>query len=137
MAAKEVKQAEATLKGIFEAIADDWTIYDAGTRFSVNGFGVVDPEKSASLGQLNSTREAVARQILQLQSALQKNDGLPPPTPQPGDGETEVPVRQAMVRTVGCLPGEGGRGHNGGAGDAACHHQNRSMRTWTRQSGPT
>jgi hypothetical protein len=71
-AVEEVKQAEATLKGIFDAIADDWTIYDTGTRFSIDGFGVVDPEKAASLGQLNSTREAVARRILQLQSALQR-----------------------------------------------------------------
>ncbi|MCY3020545.1 MAG: hypothetical protein NTW87_16105 [Planctomycetota bacterium] len=68
----EVQRAEAVLKGIFDAIADDWTIYDTGTRFSIDGFGVVDPEKAASLGQLNSTREAVAQQIIQLQSALAK-----------------------------------------------------------------
>ncbi len=71
-AAQEVAKAEATLKGISNAIADDWTVYDTGTRFSIDGFGVVDPEKAASLGQLSATREAVARQIVRLQSALAK-----------------------------------------------------------------
>ena len=69
-APEEVAKAEAVLKGISDAIADDWTVYDADTRFSIDGFGVVDPEKAASLGQLNATREAVARQIVRLQSAL-------------------------------------------------------------------
>ncbi len=68
-AAAEVAKAEALIKGISDAIADDWTVYDSGTRFSIDGFGVVDPEKAASLGQLNATREAVARQIVRLQSA--------------------------------------------------------------------
>ena len=67
-----VKKAEAILAGISKAIADDWTIYDTGTRFSIDGFGVADPEKAAVLGQLNATREAVARQIVQLQAALAK-----------------------------------------------------------------
>ncbi len=71
-APEEVAKAETTLKGISDAIADDWTIYDTGTRFSIDGFSVVDPEKAASLGQLNATREAVARQIVRLQSALAK-----------------------------------------------------------------
>ncbi|MCY2953923.1 MAG: DUF6067 family protein [Planctomycetota bacterium] len=71
-AREQVAKAEAVLKGIFDAIADDWTIYDSGTRFSIDGFGVVDPEKAASLGQLNSTREALAQQIIQLQAALAK-----------------------------------------------------------------
>ena len=68
-AAAEVAKAEALIKGISDAIADNWTVYDSGTRFSIDGFGVVDPEKAASLGQLNATREAVARQIVRLQSA--------------------------------------------------------------------
>jgi hypothetical protein len=69
-ALEEAKKAEDLLKGIFDSIADDWTIYDKGTAYSIDGFGVVDPEKAASLGQLDSTREAVARQIVRLQSAL-------------------------------------------------------------------
>ena len=69
-APEEVKRAAALLAGISSAIADDWTIYDTGTRFSIDGFGVADPEKAASLGQLNATREAVARQIVPLQGAL-------------------------------------------------------------------
>jgi len=69
-APEEVAKAEAMLKGISDAIADDWSIYDSGTRFSIDGFGVVDPEKAASLGQFSATREAVARQIVRLQSAL-------------------------------------------------------------------
>ncbi|MCX6904362.1 MAG: hypothetical protein NTW03_12965 [Verrucomicrobia bacterium] len=68
----QVKTAAAVLAGISNAIADDWTIYDTGTRFSIDGFGVVDAEKAATLGQLNATREAVARQIVQLQAALAK-----------------------------------------------------------------
>jgi hypothetical protein len=68
----EVKAAEAALKRIFDAIADDWTIYDSGTRFSIDGFGVVDAEKAAALGPFNATRESVARQILRLQAALAK-----------------------------------------------------------------
>jgi hypothetical protein len=71
-AAGQVQKAQTLLKGISDAIADDWTIYDTGTRFSIDGFGVVDPEKAAALGQLNSTRDAVAQQILQLQAALAK-----------------------------------------------------------------
>jgi hypothetical protein len=68
-----VATAEATLKGISDAIADDWTIYDTGTRFSIDGFGVVDAEKAASLGQFNATREVVARQIVRLQSSLARH----------------------------------------------------------------
>jgi hypothetical protein len=68
-APEEVAKAEATLKGISDAITDYWTIYDTGTRFAIDGFGVVDPEKAASRGQFNATREAVTRQIVRLQSA--------------------------------------------------------------------
>ena len=71
-AAEQVRKAEATLKGIFDAIADDWTVYDTGTRFSIDGFGVVDPEKAAALGQLDSTRQAVAQRIIELQAAMAK-----------------------------------------------------------------
>jgi hypothetical protein len=71
-AAAEVKAAEAALRRIFDAIADDWTIYDSGARFSIDGFGVADAEKAAALGQFDATREAVARQILRLQAALAK-----------------------------------------------------------------
>jgi hypothetical protein len=69
-AIEETKRATAVLTGISGAIADDWTIYDTGTRFSIDGFGVADAEKAAALGQLNATREAVARQIVKLQAAL-------------------------------------------------------------------
>jgi len=69
-AAAEARKAEDVLKGIFDAIADDWTVYGQGAAFSIDGFGVVDAEKAAALGSLNSTREAVARQILRVQAAL-------------------------------------------------------------------
>jgi hypothetical protein len=69
-AAAEVQKAETALKGIADSIQDDWTIYDTGTRFTIDGFGVVDPEKSASLGQLNSIRQVVAEQIVALQAAM-------------------------------------------------------------------
>ena len=71
-AADEVKKAEATLTAIADSIQDDWTIYDTGTRFTIDGFGVVDPEKAASLGQLNSVRQVVAEQIVALQTAMAK-----------------------------------------------------------------
>lgn len=71
-APEQAKKAAAVLTGISGAIADDWTMYDTGTRSSIDGFGVVDSEKAAALGQLNATREAVDRQIVQLQAALAK-----------------------------------------------------------------
>jgi hypothetical protein len=69
-AAAEVQAAEAALRRIFDALADDWTIYDSGARFSIDGLGVVDAEKAAALGQFDATRDAVAQQILRLQAAL-------------------------------------------------------------------
>ena len=69
-AADEARKAEAVLKGIADSLHDDWTIYDTGTRFSIDGFGVADPEKAASLGPLDSVRQAVAERILALQSAM-------------------------------------------------------------------
>lgn len=68
----EVAKAQAVLKGIADSIQDDWTFYDTGNRFSIDGFGVVDPEKAASLGQFNSVRAAVAERIVALQVALSK-----------------------------------------------------------------
>ncbi len=65
---EEVAKAQAVLKGIADSIQDDWTIYDTGTRFSIDGFGVVDPEKAASLGQFNSVRAVVVERILALQA---------------------------------------------------------------------
>lgn len=71
-APEEVAKAQAVLKGIADSIQDDWTFYDTGNRFSIDGFGVVDPEKAASLGQFNSVRAAIAERIIALQAALSK-----------------------------------------------------------------
>ena len=71
-APEEVAKAQAVLKGIADSIQDDWTFYDTGNRFSIDGFGVVDPEKAASLGQFNSVRSVVAERIVALQAALGK-----------------------------------------------------------------
>ena len=67
------QKAEALLKSIADSIHDDWTAYrSGGERFPADGFDLMDPEKAAAIGRLNSIRRAVADQILALQAALRR-----------------------------------------------------------------
>ena len=72
-ATAQQQKAEALLKSIADSIHDDWTAYrSGGERFPADGFDLMDPEKAAAIGRLNSIRRAVADQILALQAALRR-----------------------------------------------------------------
>ena len=52
---------------------DDVNAYrSGGARFPADGFGVMDPEKAASLGSLNVIRRGAADQIVVLQQAASR-----------------------------------------------------------------
>jgi hypothetical protein len=68
----QVAAARALLDRIEGSLVPDWSAYSQGNRaFPPDGFDVVDPERSASLGSLNALRRAVADQIIALDRALQ------------------------------------------------------------------
>ena len=70
-AAAERRRAEALLKKIADGIQDDWTAYrSGGERFPADGLDVMDPEKAASMGDLNAVRRAIADQIVALRKAI-------------------------------------------------------------------
>jgi len=70
-AAAERRKAEALLERIADGIQDDWSAYtQGGARFPADGFEVMNPEKAAGMGRLDTIRRAVADQVVALQDAL-------------------------------------------------------------------
>ncbi|MFB3893735.1 MAG: glycoside hydrolase domain-containing protein [Phycisphaerae bacterium] len=65
-------KAQAALKTLLDAIADDWTVYQGknALRFPDDGFGMLDPEKTASFGKLNNIRLEIVNHILAIQAAM-------------------------------------------------------------------
>jgi hypothetical protein len=67
----ERARAQSLLRRIADNIQDEWTAYThGGQRFPADGFDVLDPEKAAGMGRLDTIRRALAEQIVALQAAL-------------------------------------------------------------------
>lgn len=63
--------AEQLLRRLADGIQDDWSAYTSGgARFPADGFDLMDPEKAAGMGRLDTARRAVADSIIAIQREM-------------------------------------------------------------------